>query len=498
MKKTYSLIIYLAAFFFLLSACREETIELKTFGSLVGSVFESGQNVAAENVTISTTPATSLILTDDFGRFELDNIEVGTYTVRAERDGFKTVIESITVFENKVANVIIQLEPDSLTNTLPTMPNSPSPSDNSLAQAIDVTLSWESVDTDDQDDLVYDILLCSSNETNCEIVVMGHSENFIELRNLEYNTVYFWQVVARDMFSEISSSIWSFETQEFPDNRFVYAKKVVDEYQIFSSNEEGDLIQLTDDSGSSWRPRISPNREKIAYLSNKGIDTHIFVMNRDGSNLRQVTRELPIRGHDNMEIDFSWSPDGTQLLYMNNSSLFRIRLDGTGLNHVAEAPQGFTFSEVDWTGQQDLIVVRVTGANSYESDIFLINEEGEYVQQIFSDIPGATGGLQFSVDGNLVLYTHDVSGFENETGRLLNSQIFLRDLRTNTTTNISELSNKELGTNDLDPRFSPDGSKIIFVNTNNDGISRKQIVVMEIDGQRRTMLFDNATMPDWR
>ncbi len=497
MKRAYLSISYLAVFFFLLAACREDTVELKMFGSLVGSVFESGQNIAVEGVTISTTPATSLILTDDFGRFELDNIEVGTYTVRAEKDGFKTVIESITVFENKVANVIIQVEPDSLTNAVPSMPNTPSPTDKSLAQPVDVTLSWMAEDTD-QDQLTYDILLCSSNQTNCEIVVMDHPENFIELKGLAYNTVYFWQVVAKDSYSEISSSIWSFETNEFPNNRFVYAKKLIDEYQIFSSNEEGDLIQLTADAGSSWRPRISPNREQIAFLSNKGIDTHIFVMNRDGSNLRQVTKELPIRGYNNMEVDFSWSPDGTQLLYMNNANLFRIRPDGTGLNHVAEAPQGFTFSEVDWTGQQNLIVARVTGATSYESDIFLINEEGEYVQQIFSDIPGATGGLQFSTDGNLVLYTHDISGFENETGRLLNSQIFLRDLRTNSTTNISQLSSKELGTNDLDPRFSPDGSKIIFVNTNNDGISRKQIMVMDIDGLSRTMLFDNATMPDWR
>lgn len=497
MNKIYSSIIYLLVIFFLLTACREDTIELKTFGSLVGSVFEAGENVALEAVTISTTPATSLIVTDDFGRFELDNIEVGSYTVRAEKDGFKTVIESITVFENRVANVIIQLEPDSLTNAAPSMPNTPSPMDNSLAQPVEVMLSWMAEDTD-KDELVYDILLCSSNQTDCEVVVMNHPENFLQLKDLRHNTVYFWQVVAKDNFSEVSSSIWSFETQEFPNNRFVYAKKVGDEYQIFSSNEEGDLIQLTADAGSSWRPRISPNREQIAFLSNKGIDTHIFVMDKDGLNLRQVTQDLPIRGYNNMELDFSWSPDGSQLLYMNNAALFRIRLDGTGLNQVAEAPQGFTFSEVDWTGQQDLIVARVTGANTYESDIFLINEEGEYVQQIFSDIPGATGGLQFSIDGNLVLYTHDVSGFENETGRLLNSQIFLRDLTTNTTINVSQLSNKELGTNDLDPRFSPDGSKIIFVNTNNDGISRKQILVMDIDGRLRTMLFDNATMPDWR
>jgi len=107
----------------------------------------------------------------------------------------------------------------------------------------------------------------------------------------------------------------------------------------------------------------------------------------------------------------------------------------------------------------------VTGNTIYESDIFILDIDGNYLRQIFTDIPGRTGGLQFSIDGNL-------SGIE--------------------------FRGKEAGTNDLDPRFSPDGSKIIFVNTNNDGISVRNIMVMDIDGRNRTILFEDAEMPDWQ
>jgi len=54
------------------------------------------------------------------------------------------------------------------------------------------------------------------------------------------------------------------------------------------------------------------------------------------------------------------------------------------------------------------------------------------------------------------------------------------------------------GTNDLDARFSPDGAWIIFTNTNNDGISQKDIYRMKIDGMDRELLFEDAEMPDWR
>jgi hypothetical protein len=35
------------------------------------------------------------------------------------------------------------------------------------------------------------------------------------------------------------------------------------------------------------------------------------------------------------------------------------------------------------------------------------------------------------------------------------------------------------------------------VNTSNDGVSIKKIVTMDLDGDNRVILFENAFMPDW-
>lgn len=486
----------------IISSCREDRIQPTLFGSMVGTVIRDADNVAVNNAIISTTPPTSLILTDEFGRFALNDIEPGTYTIRAEKEGFAPEVESITVFEEKTANVIVKLSPDTLSNEAPSAPNSPVPADNSIDQEVEITLEWTSIDRDRNDELLYDILLCTGNQTNCEVVAMDISENNFTLRDLVHNTVYFWQVVAKDKATEVYGNIWSFQTKPFPNHRFVYTKLKDGKYDIYSADETGDEIQLTFGSGSNYRPRISPDRQKIAFISNVGIEPHLFVMNRDGSNQTQVTREVPIDGFNNFDIDFAWSPVSNQLLYMNNTMLYMINIDGTGLKEVAAAPEGNTFSEVDWmiTNLGDRIVARVTGTTIYESDIFILDMEGNYLRQIFTDIPGRTGGLQFSIDGRFVLYTHDVSEFENAAGRQLDSHVFVKNLENNVTFDLSgiDFRGKEAGTNDLDPRFSPDGAKIIFVNTNNDGISQRNIMIMDIDGQNRTILFEGAEMPDWR
>ena len=57
--------------------------------------------------------------------------------------------------------------------------------------------------------------------------------------------------------------------------------------------------------------------------------------------------------------------------------------------------------------------------------------------------------------------------------------------------------NKPAGTNDLQPRFSPDGANIIFINTSNVLGSTAYIWVMTVNGTDRWKIISNAMMPDW-
>src|SRR5690606_27878344 len=109
----------------------------------------------------------------------------------------------------------------------------------------------------------------------------------------------------------------------------------------------------------------------------------------------------------------------------------------------------------------------------YHVKIYTINFSGTTLFEVLTDVTGAAGGLQISVDGNSIVYSYDVSGFENSEYRRLQSRIFIYDVLSNTAAQV--LTETPSGTNDLEPRFSPNEAFVIFTNTSNDGISQKDI-----------------------
>src|SRR5688572_22512982 len=65
------------------------------------------------------------------------------------------------------------------------------------------------------------------------------------------------------------------------------------------------IRQLTSSTATNVRPAWSPDGKSIAFQSNRDGPYHIYVMNTDGSNLRQLTS-----GDDNDDRHPNWSPDG--------------------------------------------------------------------------------------------------------------------------------------------------------------------------------------------
>ena len=478
------------------SACKEDTIEPKLFGSVFGEVLQRTDNVPVRQVTVSTNPPTSSVTTDSSGRFSLVDIPEGTYSLRAEKDGFLTEVTSVTVFGDVDANVIVRLENDSSANLPPSAPEAIAPTDGATAQAIDLTLTWTATDPDSEGELRYDVLLFDADQSSARRILTASPDTTMQLDSLAYGSTYFWQVIVDDGINEpVRSPVWQFTTRSFPNQRYLFARATGGNYAIYSADGLGSELQLTSTQFSSWRPRMNPQRSKIAFISNREVASHLYVMNRDGSDIQRVTT-VPVSGADPLELDFTWSPDGTELLYMANSFLYKIRPDGSGLNRFAVAPVDFTFAEVDWTGQGGGIVARIVGETPYDSFILTIEPDGELGQFVYVNSSGATGGPMYSVSGQRVLFTHDVSGFESLEGRQLDARIFEQTLASNANMDLS--FEKPNGTNDLDPIYSPDGSKILFVNTNNDGISRRDIYVMNVDGTDRELLFENAIMPEWK
>ena len=74
------------------------------------------------------------------------------------------------------------------------------------------------------------------------------------------------------------------------------------------------LRQLTENTWSDARPDWSPDDRRIAFQSDREGSVEIHVMNADGSDPRQLTRDPP--GVINQAPD--WSPDGKRILFQSN------------------------------------------------------------------------------------------------------------------------------------------------------------------------------------
>ncbi len=68
----------------------------------------------------------------------------------------------------------------------------------------------------------------------------------------------------------------------------------------------------------------------LAFMSNRDGNAEIYVVNRDGSNLRRVTN------HPMADVTPTWSPTGTQLAFTSDRGgtpqVYIVNLDGTGLD----------------------------------------------------------------------------------------------------------------------------------------------------------------------
>jgi hypothetical protein len=481
--------------------CSEDTIDEKGFGTISGTVVEEGTNEPVENARISTNPASSTVFTDESGKFTLSNIPADDYSVEARKEGLLAKFEGASVMANATVSVVFEMQQETAGNKQPSAPVAVSPQDNARDINVPVKFSWTSIDPDD-DDLVYTLEIRNDKDEDV-LRVEEIEDTTYTVEGLQYNTKYFWQVTASDDVNpDVLSSIYSFNTLDVSENRILFTRIVNGNSVIFARNSEGIELQLTSSANNSFRPRKNNATNKIAFLRTVGAQTHLFTMNTDGSQKRQVTSAIPVNGFNMEQVDFSWANDGASLLYPNFNKLYQIQVTGGGNNVIYETSNGDFITEVNVSENDQTIALITNNSLGYEADLFTINFEGEVQERILNNVQGALGGLELSVQGNKLLYTYDTSGFENNSYRRLDSDLFVYDFQSRQFINLS--SKKEDGTNDLDARFSPNEAEVIFVNTSNDGISQQNIYTVLInpgetdeDYEARTLLIENAAMPDW-
>jgi len=152
-------------------------------------------------------------------------------------------------------------------------------------------------------------------------------------------------------------------------------------------------------SGIPWeiQPRFSPDGSRIAFTSDRGGGDNIWIMNADGSDKRQLTRES-FRLLNNP----TWSPDGHYLAARKHFTTQRSL--GTGeiwLYHVAG-------------GDGVPLVERPSEQHQKELGEPMFSPDGRSIYYTRDITPGAT--FQYAQDSNADLF--DIERYEMATGRI--------------------------------------------------------------------------------
>jgi TolB protein len=180
-----------------------------------------------------------------------------------------------------------------------------------------------------------------------------------------------------------------------------------------------------------------PFTARIAFVSDKSGRKEIYVMDYDGHNPIQVTRNFA------QAIAPAWSPDGKQLLF-------------TALTKDAK--------------------------NVANHDLWSYDLASRKFSRV-SERKGINSGAVFSPDGKQIALTMSFSG---------NAEIYTLDPATKETRRLTEHF-----ASDVDPAWSPDGKRIAFVS---DRPGKPMVYLMDASGanvQRLTFAGDYNSSPAW-
>ena len=102
---------------------------------------------------------------------------------------------------------------EKITNNPPYRPSNPNPINGSIETSININISWTGGDPDG-DSVTYDVYF-EANDTSPDVLVSSNqSENWYILDSLDFDTKYYWRIVAWDNQSEMNKGpIWTFTTE---------------------------------------------------------------------------------------------------------------------------------------------------------------------------------------------------------------------------------------------------------------------------------------------
>lgn len=202
-----------------------------------------------------------------------------------------------------------------------------------------------------------------------------------------------------------------------------YSWDYEEEMDVFSADRDGsNIVQLTDSRGYDAEGSYSPDGTKIVFCSNRtayestltedeefrlkndpAFFGEIYIMDADGSNLKQLT---DLVGYDGGPF---FSPDGKRIVWRrfdeggHIADIFTMKLDGSDVRQVTD------FKSMSWapyyhpSNEYIIFASNVFGYSNFE--IFIVDSAGKKEPVRVTDTDGFDGLPVFSPDGKKIAFT---------------------------------------------------------------------------------------------
>lgn len=264
--------------------------------------------------------------------------------------------------------------------------------------------------------------------------------------------------------------------------------------QIYIMNYDGSgLAQLTY-KGYNEFPRWSRDGKKIIFDSDRTGNFQIYVMNPDGSHQNRIT-------HDRNDYwEPCWSPDGMKIVCTGagiggrsfsspnhyKNAIFIMNADGSNVRQLTPY-DGYGSPCYSPDGTKIACQHCYSEMSSGFMDICVIDIDTGAITPLFTNVLGCNARPYWSPDGKRIVF---------HSNRQLDGTLNIYVMNAHGSNHATRLTNYWI---DETPCWSPDGEKIVFSRGNMDW-SNFNIYTMNIHGTDITQLTSGGSdiCPDWQ
>ena len=281
------------------------------------------------------------------------------------------------------------------------------------------------------------------------------------------------------------------------NGRFLFERQTTD---IMAMSPGGTEIKL----GEGSKPAVSPDGSRIAYV----LSRNIWVMNADGSGIRQLTTDSKFND------DPAWSPDGARIAFsagspgaFDDDDIFVMNSDGSGTINLTNTQSNLSESDPAWSpdGTRIAYARSFCDPNGGGADcVFVMNSDGTNPQNLTPEtiLPqcpnqpgyfhkGASEDPSWSPDGTKISFEGTVI-CPNGSG----TDIWVMNANGSGKTNLTNDNH----TGDHQPVFSPEGSELAFTSDRGNSSSVRELykITLSTGSISGKLTTGEALSPDWQ